>query len=231
MDEYEAQYNKWFTQQSPELREPVFQWNVENFLRLINKNQITFKTLLEIGGAEGTNIDILKKNLSFKFQATNCDIGAEALKACKKRYPYIKILKHDVTQKPLKKKFDVLLLSDIIEHIADDNAFLNGISKQAKYALIKLPIEKVFWNKISELLGRKPRIGPNHPSGHLHEYTSSSGLKIIEKYFTVIDKHYSTMIEGNNLRAKIQKIIKMISPAIYFRFFGGSLYVLAIRKN
>jgi hypothetical protein len=71
-------------------------------------------------------------------------------------------------------KFDLVILSDIIEHVPDDLRFLSAVKEISSYVLINLPLEKCYKN-------RNRKYGMEDPSGHLRCYDKKEALSLISK--------------------------------------------------
>lgn len=69
---------------------------------------------------------------------------------------------------------DALILSDVLEHVPDDRAFLHDAAALADLVLLNLPLEDNWLNR-----GR--RYGPDDVSGHLRRYGLADGLRLIEQ--------------------------------------------------
>lgn len=79
------------------------------------------------------------------------------------------------------RKFDLVILSDIIEHIPNDGAFVELVAKKSRHALVKIPIENTLYHHVLQFLGKSEPIGESHPSGHLHEYTIKQAFDLLGK--------------------------------------------------
>ena len=70
------------------------------------------------------------------------------------------------------RSFDVVVLSDIVEHIDDDVGFLRAAGSHAKTVLLNLPLENCWATR-----GRK--YGPGDPSGHLRAYGIADARRLL----------------------------------------------------
>ena len=209
-------YNDWYERLWHDQDLDVYKWNRDNFQQLLKRNEIKeeFKNVLELGGGDGTHLKLYKL-LFPKAIFYNCDISHQAID---NGIAGIRHFQFNVENEVFMLGFfDLIIISDLVEHLKNPELFLERVCSKARYFLIKIPIEKVLWNKINEKLGRKPKIGKKHPSGHLHEYNLNEALGLVVKYFNVIDyskQNYCT-----------PKIAYELCPLI----FGTSLFVLAKR--
>ncbi len=158
-------------------------------------------------------------------------------------YPHIHFINLDPTKVKIKTKFDVLILSDIIEHIENDEYFLESCGEITYYILIKLPLEKNLHTKFLRKIGKLTDLGVVHPSGHLHEYNIKTGINLIKKQFEIIDFFCEdipinlTSSENLTILGKVDNII--IRRLCYFYFpkylysklYDASLFVLDKSKK
>lgn len=221
-------YNNWAKQEIEDReRECKLKWKATNLLNLLLRNgKTSFKSVCEIGGAEGIVLDtitsVINSDVYVNYEISDlfCEIG-------KRKYKNIKYINQDFLEKP--EYYDLVILSDITEHIEDDKLFLSVISKYCKFLVIKIPIEKSFFStkfyqtirfkKIPEEL----KYGKNHINGHLRGYTIRHAIHYVSKYYNIIDKEISDVSFFNPSKKK--KILKQIFGKMFFVFlYGGAFF-------
>lgn len=244
--EYNKQqfYENWadMTRTEP-FRSETLKWKANNLLRLYTKNKFKISRIAEIGGAEGIVLNTFIKQLYYSVDAYNFEWSQNFIDVGRKMYPQINFVKQDVADKEITDKFDVIILSDIIEHIRNDKGFLNGVSKITKYVLIKLPLEDDLHTKFLRKIGKLTDLGITNPAGHLHEYTIKSGLDLIKKHFEIISyfnediPHALWSSKNLTVFGKIDnKIIKRVcynylTKNMYSKLYDDSLFVIGQSKN
>jgi hypothetical protein len=67
-----------------------------------------------------------------------------------------------------------VVLSDVLEHVPDDAAFLADAARLAPRVLLNLPLEDNWLNR-----GRA--YGPHDVSGHLRAYSRAQGLDLVQR--------------------------------------------------
>ncbi len=223
-------YEGWANQQMRDKsRVAVLKWKAVNFLNLLLRNKLEhFNTICEIGGAEGILLDTLDKVIDIK-NIDNYDISRTFCDAGKILYPKIHFKNYEFSDNPI--FYDLVLLSDITEHVENDHAFLNTICKYSNYTLIKIPIEKsiinsVFFHairfkKIPETL----KYGEKHVNGHLRGYTIRSAHKLVSKYFSIIDHEISDVAYFNPSRKKTW-LKRVAGKRTFVRIYGGAYFAL-----
>ncbi len=162
-------------------------WKARNLVNIIPDN-LKFSSVLEIGCAFGLLLDNISKRLKIPY-SFGIDISPKNIQLAQKLFPnyefYVGTLENfapNIFLKNNSEKFDLVILSDIIEHVLDDARFLQKVSQITNYALVKLPLEKCFYNK-------NRKYGLSDLSGHLRSYNEIEGLNLIERSgFNIINK-------------------------------------------
>lgn len=223
-------YNYWAKQKIGERdREYKLKWKAINLLNLLLRNgKITFNSVCEIGGAEGIVLDTITKVINSDV-SVNYEIADLFCKIGEKKYKNIDYINQDFLEKP--ECYDLVILSDITEHVEDDELFLSVISMYCKFLVIKIPIEKSFFStKFYQTIRFKKipkelKYGKNHINGHLRGYTVRHAIHYVSKYYNIIDKKISDVSFFNPSKKK--KILKQIFGKKFFIFlYGGAFFAL-----
>ncbi len=99
------------------------------FLELCDKFDIDFAntTVLEIGCGTGFYTDILKECGCLDY--TGLDITSVLFPNLKRKYSNYKFLKKDITRyKPEEKKYDLIIMIDVTQHITDELKFKKAMT-------------------------------------------------------------------------------------------------------
>jgi SAM-dependent methyltransferase len=125
---------------------------------------------LDIGTGAGTNLRLLR-DLGFD-QALGLDYSPEALRCCREK-GFTRVCNADIRALPFAPgTFDIVLATDVIEHIPDDAPALDEIARVLKpggVALITVPAFNSLW-------GLQDRIGH-----HYRRYRQSPLRRAVEK--------------------------------------------------
>jgi len=105
-----------------------------------------------------------------KKQVTGIDISKTAVESQKKRFPEMQFLVADAQDLPFDdKSFDCIVCSEVIEHLPNDEKFLNGVQRILKKSGI-LIITAPNWyswyglaRRLGEFILRKPLTSANQP--------------------------------------------------------------------
>ena len=144
----------------------VREFKIPNLVSVLPPN-FTYNTIAEVGCATGEliatfpGVDI-RRRVGFDLSRLN-------IESARKRFPNTTFVTDP--EQFYRDQYDLLILSDILEHVPDDTQMLREASKVAKILLINLPLEKCL-----TYLFR--RYGPDDPSGHLRWYSLSDGLRL-----------------------------------------------------
>jgi len=130
------------------------------------------------------------------------------------------------------KNYDVLLLLDVIEHVADPFKFLNELRAKSKYFVFHVPLDLSAFNVLRE----KPILEARRRNGHIHYFTKNLALSLIaECDFKVIEWRYSGAAfcgPRSSWKTKLanitRKFLCAINKEMGVRVLGGeTLFVLA----
>jgi len=157
-----------------------FKWN--NFEKAILLSKIDFSkanSIGEIGCGSGQILSFAKKSGLFKdTEYVGYDTNPDAINLAKSLDPSIKFLNEDLTNKNLEKEFDILIVSDVFEHVDDYYGFLQALKRKAKYLIFNIPLQM---NLIS-LLRRKNIFEISYNQvGHLHFFSNKTAKLALEK--------------------------------------------------
>lgn len=96
---------------------------------------LSVSSVLDVGCGNGTNLQALVHSLK-SLEVTGVDISHQALEIARQRVDGIFQLL-DAEQSYLERRFDLVLSSQVIEHIEDDDAFLRNLRRMtSRYCLV-----------------------------------------------------------------------------------------------
>lgn len=171
-------------------REETDGWQLEVYLfalGLMVKNG--FKTVADIGCGSGYKLVNYLKD----YDTVGVEL-AENVLFLKDKYPEQKWLESDFSLKT-EIDADVIIFSDVIEHLVDPDLALNYIKNQHfKYLIISTPARE-FVYKASELWSYGP---PRNPA-HQREWTMDEFRAYIEKYFIVLDQRLTNYKQATQM--------------------------------
>ncbi|MDP1773834.1 MAG: class I SAM-dependent methyltransferase [Methylobacter sp.] len=234
--ELETFYSSW---SNKELSDILFDLEVSKekifFCSELLKGQ-EIKTVLEIGCGFGGNLDALNKQLTIEY-GLGVDFSKSAIDYANLNFATNNIHFHQSTtldiettvkeiQQLYPKKFDLVVLVDLLEHIPNVKHFLKTLSPIGELFLVKLPIE----NNLLEnyIYPRKIYPSINHPNGHLREFDVNSVNEFItHNGFAPIEaQYYATRLNYLFPRKCIPK--KLLSKIVYFLSIAMTWFVRLI---
>lgn len=187
------------------------------------------KDVLDIGCGDGFMLEKIKKTGNF---VSGIELAENALLRARKRG--FKVYSLDLNgnwSNRIKKRFDVVLAGEIIEHIFDTDKFLQNIRKVLKengYLVLTTPNIASLGRRIYLLLGLNPIIEYTaRPSdaGHIRYFTRSTLSNLLKENGYKIEQFDTCVINfGNNGRFYSQ-IAAKIFPSL-----GNNLMVKASKK-
>jgi hypothetical protein len=139
-------------------------WKNKYLFELVNNKSIN--TICEIGCATG--VLLAEFPLATKPSAKyGVDVSTDNIQTAKANFPELNFFagyfEEFIAQPSTPKKFDLIILSDILEHVEDDAGLLAQAGKYADYVVLNLPLEKC-----GEFEGREYGLHDKH--GHLRSY-------------------------------------------------------------
>ena len=129
-----------------------------------------------------------------------------------------------------KKKYDVLLMLDVFEHVRDPYTFLEMTRQHAKYFIFHIPLDL----SASSVLRGKPLMEVRKKVGHLHFYTKELALETLrETGFSIIDWQYtgaSLNSPNQSIRTKLARFPRLLAYFINkdwgVRLLGGETLIV-----
>ncbi len=131
----------------------------------------TLNSVLEIGCATGELINAVP--VARGGHKCGLDISAANVAAARNRFPQVEFRCGDFRGAP-GQHFDAVIMSDVLEHVPDDEAFLRDAAALGDTVLVNLPLE-------DNWLNRRRVYGPDDVSGHLRRYSLADGLALFER--------------------------------------------------
>lgn len=173
-------------------------------------SDIGFKSLLDVGGAEGYYPFVARQIFGAKVR--NCDLSLEACRRAKEIFG-IESDVCDAHNLPYKdRQFDVVICSETLEHVTDIERVIDELLRVAKKAVvISVPTEPIA--AVSYNIKKKV------PHGHIHSFNIKSFDYLKDKGYKVIIKRINSVfinIPDGLIRAKhIWILCRKVSENIF----------------
>jgi SAM-dependent methyltransferase len=154
-------------------------WKVSKLIQLIPAD-LKFGNILEVGCAFGVLLNNIADRLHLNTRI-GIDISKNNIEAARNLYPRctffhgtIEEFVNVIPEKIQNRRFDLTVLSDIVEHIPEDLEFMKKVRETSSYVLLNLPLEKSFNT-------RNRVYGEDDPSGHLRCYDEKDAVSLVNK--------------------------------------------------
>ena len=207
-------------------------WKATQILKLIERNKLTPKSIVEIGCGAGEILNQLQQRMKDKdIDFSGYEIAPDAFKLAHTRTKERLIFfQEDLLQN--NHAYDLLLMIDVFEHVEDYIGFVRKCNTKATYKIYHIPLDMSLWS-----------IFTNYPAsarnkiGHLHYFMKDTALATLtDAGQEVVDWFYTPgAFEVNNkglgFSGKIIQLLRRffykIKPDFAVKAFGGfSLIVL-----
>lgn len=142
----------------------------------------------------------------------------------------------DALQKP-SLKCDVLLMLDVIEHLADPHSFLAGLHGKANYYIFHIPLDL----SAASVFREAPLLYVRNKVGHIHYFTKQLALSLLrESGYKIIDASYTQAAFTAPIRSWKTLVVRPLRRVMQIllgkdrvvRLLGGeTLMVLAQRQD
>lgn len=208
--------------------------------RLIRKliKGLDFKTVLDVGCGEGSPLYELFSNQN-DISYSGLDISEVAINFARQKNPSVRFFAIDITREFLSERFDLIICSEVLEHIQKDREALENISKMVKQYLVVTTIQGTMQSYEKDI-------------GHVRNYQKAElltkieqvgfrVLKVIEWGFPFYSPFYRSILGtlGSSHRQVTQGefgfVRKLLSQFLYYLFLlnstkkGDQLAILAER--
>lgn len=205
-------------------------WKAGKIQEALRKHVVGVKTVAEIGCGSGEIISELSKafpDVSF----FGFDISKDAYAIAKEKTDkHVNFECVDLLE--TSKKFDVLLVIDVFEHVENYIDFVRKCRGHAKYFVFHIPLDM----SVQKLLRPQSILSNRYQSGHLHYFSRETALATLrDAGYTIVSEEYTRWgleMKQNNILKKIGKlplfILDAISTDYAAKILGGnSLLVVA----
>lgn len=195
------------------------------FAQLINKLGLSENAkVLDIGTSTGTNLRMLRDLGFVGYEGLDC--SEEAIRWCAEK-GLGKVTKGDICHLPFPDgSFDLVLATDIVEHVDDDTAALREIRRVLKsggHALITVPAFELLWGLQDDVAEHKRRYRARQFLGLLDQVALLARRKFYFNYvlfFPILLARQTIRIFGIKLKSENQINNRFINSilSLVFRF-------------
>ncbi len=212
----------WHSEDSP--------WKAKHILNILKKNNLLPQSICEVGCGVGEILRLMHSQMADDVTFYGYDISPQAHQiAIKKKKPRLDFLLKDLLTE--ERKFDLVLIIDVIEHVSDYYGFLAKIREKADFQVFHIPLDL----SVQTVLRAKPISDVRKSVGHIHFFTKEMALAALQDLgYTILDYSYTAgMVElpgkrfETHLLNVLRRVMFKVSPNLTSRILGGySLMVL-----
>lgn len=228
---YESYESGDYLANNPTWDEEDSEWKAGQVLKIINKNHLVPKSIVEVGCGAGGILASLHDALP-ETKLTGFEIAPDASKFWEKHASKkITFSVGDFLQEKTA-HFDMLLLLDVIEHVSNPFEFLSALRGRADFYVFHIPLDLSAMSVARE----HPLLLVRQKVGHIHYFTKGLALSLIEECgYQIIDWSYTgasftapQMTWKGRLARLPRRLIFGINRDLGVRLLGGdTLMVLA----
>lgn len=179
---------------------------------------VTGLKVLECGMAKGGVADLLSREGA---ECLGIDINPRS-------FPGIRFIQADLNDKfpDFKEEFDVIFAGEVMEHLFDDNKFVEEAKKVLKTnGLLVITVPNLFFsiNRIAMIFGKMPSFA--YAPFHYHIYSAKTLERLISSHGFRNIKLTSSHVLFSTRRNKLGKIFEILAD--FFPTFGAHLIISA----
>ncbi len=205
-------------------------------LRRIIKNMIRsldFRTVLDVGCGQGSFLQELQSEFP-NIKPYGIDLSSSAVELASKRVPGGRFCVLDITCKYLDEKCDLIVCSEVLEHIPDDVLALKNLRKMTgKYLLVSTPQGRM--RQFEKLVGHVRNYAP----GELVKKIELNGFTVVSvvewgfPFYSPLYRNFLDLTGSKGTTGEFGFLRKLIAQFIYMLFFlnsskrGDEIFVLA----
>jgi SAM-dependent methyltransferase len=152
-------------------------------LLMQQQRQAEPNSVLELGAGTGAVIaELQRRRFGRKFLAV--DYSADACAHMRRTLPEVSVIQADITKDSLAANVDLLVLSHVVEHLEDPDAFLEGVARNINFewAVIEVPLENLPVARLKYLV-KDPK---DNLAGHVQFFTASTFRMLVSRHLQIV---------------------------------------------
>jgi len=175
--------------QKHESKNPIQQFLLNRFKSQVYRlvNQADPQSVLEVGCGEGYMLDVLARR-GVRASLTGVDISETAIEDARKRLGSRVILEQKDARDLAddKRKFDVVMMLEVLEHIPQPELILPVLDQlTTRYVVLSVPWEPMF-RGLNFLRGKYVDDWGNHPE-HINHWGRREFIRLVQRRFELIE--------------------------------------------
>lgn len=225
--DYDSAWNRWTDRHKYGPASRHLRILIMEFLK-----NLEFQSLLDVGCGEGSLLQSIDPT-GKKYELYGTDISENSIKITqsKIRRGIFKVM--DISKESIDKKFDLVICSEVLEHIKDDISAIKNLHKMSEFIIITVPIGKMSMDDIQ--VGHIRRYSKNKIFNKLE----NAGFKIIRSrewgfpFYSPVYRYLIKNMSEESRTGEFGILRKSISTMFYYIYMlnvfnkGDRLVILA----
>lgn len=151
-------------------------WKAAHVLRILRTHGLSPRSIVEVGCGAGGVLAALARELP-NARMLGFDIAPAAARFwARHELANVEFRVADFLEEDTG-RYDLILVLDVVEHVADPHAFLAGLRERAAHVVVHFPLDL----SASSVLRGAPLLHVRRKAGHLHYYTKDLALALLEE--------------------------------------------------
>jgi trans-aconitate methyltransferase len=228
-----AEYDQlWETKWDDMKRYGPFSRHIRRILKDIIR-PLKIDSVLDIGCGQGSLLQELCAEFPY-IKPYGVDISKSAVELAIQRVPNGRFCVLDITQQPLNEKYDLVVCSEVLEHIPDDITTIRNLRQTTgKYLLISAPQGRM--RRFERVVGHVRNYAPGELVKKLekHGFVIVSVLEWGFPFYSPLYRNFLEFTGSKGTTGEFGLIRKLVSNLIYYVFMvnsckrGDEIFVLA----
>jgi 2-polyprenyl-3-methyl-5-hydroxy-6-metoxy-1,4-benzoquinol methylase len=195
---------------------------------------LQFETVLDVGCGQGSLLADLH-NIFPQISLCGTDFSLTSIAQARQRLPHGEFLVMDVTRTALNRKFDLVVCTDVLEHIEDDITALSNLARMTNSYVLIATIQGRMRSHEPEAWGHVR----NYAYGELAQKMQQVGLRVVRSvewgfpFFSPLYRDVNYLLGGRGTGGQYGVLRKTLAQLIYqvFRLnshaCGDEIFILA----
>lgn len=216
---------------NPDWHESDSPWKASLIKKMFDRNNLTPQTVCEIGCGTGLVLSSLQEQLGERVRLDGYDISPQAIERAQTRANERLRFHCEDIMNQTNRRYDLVLLVDVIEHLEDYFGFLRRIKSMSPYKILHIPLDL----SVQSVARITPILEQRSVVGHIHYFTKEIALaSLADAGYEIIDHFYTGAaidLPAWSLKSRLarlpRKLLFTLNQDLAVRWLGGfSLMVL-----
>jgi SAM-dependent methyltransferase len=194
---------------------------------------LKIESVLDVGCGQGSLLQELCAEFPY-IKPYGVDISKSAVELAIQRVPAGRFWVSDITQQPLSDKYDLVVCSEVLEHIRDDITALRNLREMTgKYFLVSAPQGRM--RQFEQEVGHVR----NYAAGELIKRLERNGFAVVSTiewgfpFYSPLYRNFLEITGSKGTTGEFGRLRKLLSNIIYYLFMlnsskrGDEIFVLA----